>query len=125
MRKSMSTSPGKSNQEHVPRGPFVELPGFYREYDSILPSSVIQKSSFSLPGHTFDFLEKPEYYFGAFHLNSKGRRRFTEALVSELMGRVRSANWKRQYKFESQIALNRPPGIETNQGLTQPLLYVI
>jgi hypothetical protein len=98
----------------VPRGPFVELPGFYREYDSILPTSVIQRSSFSLPGHTFDFLETPEYYFDAFHLNSSGRRRFTETLVSELMERVRSANWKPQYKFESQVALNRPSGTETN-----------
>ena len=98
----------------VPRAPFVELAGFCRGYDSILPSSVIQRSSFSLPGRTFDFLEKPEYYFDAFHLNSKGRRRFTETLVSELMGRVRSATWKRQYKFESQVALNRPRGPETN-----------
>ena len=98
----------------VPRGPFVGLPGFYRGYDSILPSSVIQRSSFSLPGHTFDFLENPEYYFDAFHLNAKGRRRFTETLVSELIGRVRSANWKRQYKFEPQVALNQPCGIEAN-----------
>src|SRR5436190_6398628 len=98
----------------VPRGPFVELPGFYGGYDSILPSSVIQRSNFSLPGHTFDFLETPEYYFDAFHLNTKGRQRFTETLVSELIGRVRSANWKRQYKFESQVALNRPRGPETN-----------
>jgi hypothetical protein len=76
----------------MPRGPFVDLPGFHKGYDSILPNSVIQKSTLSLPGHTFDSLEKPEYYFDAFHLNSKGRRRFTETLVSELMGLVPSAN---------------------------------
>jgi len=81
-----SNSPTAIVLTPVPRGPFVELPGFYTGYDSILPSSVIQRSSFSLPGRTFDFLEKPEYYFDAFHLNSKGRRRFTETLVSELMG---------------------------------------
>ncbi len=109
-----SNSPTAIVLTPVPRGPFVELPGFYRGYDSILPSSVIQRSSFSLPGHTFDFLEDPEYYFDAFHLNAKGRSRFTETLVSELIGRVRSANWKRQYKFESQVALNRPCGIEAN-----------
>jgi lysophospholipase L1-like esterase len=64
---------------------------------------VIQRSSSSLPGHTFDFLENPEYYFDAFHLNAKGRRRFTETLVSELIGHVRSANLQQQYKFESQV----------------------
>ena len=109
-----SNSPTTIVLTPVPRGPFVELPGFYGGHDSILPTSVIQRSSFSLPGHTFDFLEKPEYYFDAFHLNSNGRRRFTETLVSELMGRVRSVNWKRQYKFESQLALNGPGGTETN-----------
>ena len=112
--KRYSSSPTAIVLTPVPRGPFMELPGFYRGYDSILPTSVIQRSSFSLPGHTFDFLEKPEYYFDAFHLNSKGRQRFTETLVSELMERVRSANWKRQYKFESQVALNRARGTESN-----------
>jgi hypothetical protein len=109
-----SNSPTTIVLTPVPRGPFVELPAFYRGHDSILPTSLIQRSSFSLPGHTFDFLEKPDYYFDAFHLNSNGRRRFTETLVSELMERVRSANWKRQYKFESQVALNRSRGTKTN-----------
>src|SRR5207253_10276558 len=69
----------------VPRGPFAELPGFSKAYHSILPSGVIQRTTFSLQEQTFDFLEKPEYYFDAFHLNSKGRQRFTETLVSELV----------------------------------------
>src|SRR6516165_5638991 len=42
----------------VPRGPFLELGGFSKGNESILPSSVIQRTNFSLPGHTFDFLEK-------------------------------------------------------------------
>ncbi len=78
----------------VPRGPFVQLPGFAPVYDSVLPSSLIQRSAFSLPGRSFDFLEKPEYYFDAFHLNAKGRQRFTETLVSEFIGHVRSAKSK-------------------------------
>ncbi|HEU0208016.1 MAG TPA: hypothetical protein VFQ78_03470 [Candidatus Udaeobacter sp.] len=98
----------------VPRGPFVELPVLSRRYDSVLPDSVIQKSAFSLPEHTFDFLEKPEYYFDAFHLNAKGRQRFTERVVSELMGRVLSANWKPQHKVESQLVVNPPRGTETH-----------
>ena len=98
-----SNSPTAIVLTPVPRGPFVGLPGFYRGYDSILPSSVIQRSSSSLPRHTFDFLENPEYYFDALHLNAKGRRRFTETLVSELIGHVRSANLQQQYKFESQV----------------------
>jgi hypothetical protein len=98
----------------VPRGPFVELPGFSHGYDSVLPSSVIDKTGFALPGRTFDFLEKPEYYFDAFHLNAKGRQRFTETLVSELMGRVRSAESKRPSNLGPHVALNRPPGTEVN-----------
>ncbi len=109
-----SNSPTAIVLTPVPRGPFVELPGFSPGYDSVLPSSVIDRTSFSLPGRTFDFLEKPEYYFDAFHLNAKGRQRFTETLVSELMGRVRSAKSKQQSKLEPQVALNRPLGTEAN-----------
>ena len=78
----------------LPRGPFLELGGFSRGYESVLPSSVIQRTGFSLPGHTFDFLEQPEYYFDAFHFNAKGRQKFTEALVSQLLGPLRSAESK-------------------------------
>jgi hypothetical protein len=102
-----SNSPTAIVLTPVPRGPFVELPGFSREYDSVLPSSVIQRTTVSLPGHTFDFLEGPEYYFDAFHLNAKGRQRFTETLVSELMGRLRSADSRAQFNPGSQLAGNR------------------
>ena len=80
----------------LPRGPFLELGGFARGYESVLPSSVVERTRFSLPGHMFDFLEKPENYFDAFHLNAKGRQKFTETLVSELLGRLRSAGRKPQ-----------------------------
>ena len=90
----------------LPRGPFLELAGFSRGYESVLPSSVIQRTSFSLPGHTFDFLEKPEYYFDAFHLNAKGRQKFTDTLVSELLERLRSADWKPQGNSEAELAVN-------------------
>jgi hypothetical protein len=90
----------------VPRGPFAELPGFSKAYHSILPSSLIQRMTFSLPEQTFDFLEKPEYYFDAFHLNSKGRQRFTETLVSELVGHLRSADSKPDSNSGSQQAAN-------------------
>jgi hypothetical protein len=109
-----SNSPTAIVLTPLPRGPFVELPGFSPGYDSVLPSSVIHRNTFSLPGRTFDFLEKPEYYFDAFHLNAKGRQRFTETLVSELLDRVRSANSKRKSTFEPGVALNRPPGNEVN-----------
>ena len=91
-----SNSPTAIVLTPIPRGPFVELPGFSKGYDSVLPSSVIQSTTLSLPEHTFDFLEKPEYYFDAFHLNAKGRQRFTETLVSQLIGRFESAGSKEQ-----------------------------
>jgi hypothetical protein len=91
----------------LPRGPFLELGGLSRGYGSVLPTSVVEGSRFSLPGHTFDFLEKPEYYFDAFHLNAKGRQKFTETLVSELLGRLRSAESKQPDNFRSKLAMDR------------------
>lgn len=93
----------------LPRGPFLQLGGLSRGYESVLPSSVIQRTSFSLPGHTFDFLEKPEYYFDAFHLNAKGREKFTETLVSDLLGRLQSADLKPQGSSRTQLAVNELP----------------
>jgi hypothetical protein len=90
----------------LPHGPFLELAGLSRGYESVLPNSVIQRTNFSLPEHTFDFLEQPEFYFDAFHLNAKGRQKFTETLVSELLGRLRSADSKAQDKSGSQLAVN-------------------
>ncbi len=92
----------------LPRGPFLELGGFSRGFESVLPSSVVERTRFSLPGHTFDFLEKPEYYFDAFHLNGKGRQKFTETLVSELLERLRSADSKPQDNSGSQLAVTGP-----------------
>src|SRR6266404_7662548 len=91
----------------LPRGPFLELAGFSRGYESVLPSSVIQRTSFSLPGHTFDFLEQPQYYFDAFHLNAKGRQKFTDTLVSELLARLRSADWKPQGNSGVELPVNK------------------
>lgn len=96
----------------VPRGPLVALPGFSRGHDSVLPSSVLQRTTFSLPAHTFDLLEKPEYYFDAFHLNAKGRQRFTETLVLELIGRLRLADSKAECSSEFQLAANYPRGTD-------------
>ena len=89
----------------IPRGPFLELGGFSKGYQSVLPNSVIQRTNFAIPGHTFDFLEQPENYFDAFHLNAKGRQKFTETLVSELMGRLRSADWRTQSNAEAALAV--------------------
>jgi hypothetical protein len=84
----------------LPRGPFLELGGFSRGYESVLPRSVIQRTSFAIPGRTFDFLEQPEYYFDAFHLNAKGRQKFTDTLVAELLGRLRSVDLKPKVTLE-------------------------
>jgi hypothetical protein len=92
----------------LPRGPFLELGGFSKGYESVLPTSVIERTNFSLPGHTFEFLEKPEYYFDAFHLNANGRKKFTETLVSELMERLRPADSKGQDNSGAQPAANGP-----------------
>lgn len=92
----------------VPRGPFVELPGFSRPYHSVLPNAITQRTPFSLPEQTFEFLERPEYYFDAFHLNAKGRQRFTETLVGELVGRLRSVDRTPYFSSESKLAVDEP-----------------
>ena len=107
-----SNSPTAIVLTPLPRGPFLELGGLSKGYESVLPTSVIEKTTFSLPGHTFEFLEKPEYYFDAFHLNAKGRQKFTETLVSELMGRLRSAGSKLQGNSGAHLAANGPPGAD-------------
>jgi hypothetical protein len=101
-----SNSPTAIVLTPLPRGPFLELGGFSKGYESVLPTSVIERTSFSLPGHTFEFLEKPEYYFDAFHLNAKGRQKFTETLVSELMGRLRSGDSKAQDNSGVRLPVN-------------------
>lgn len=99
----------------LPRGPFLQLGGLSRGYESVLPNSVIERTTFSLPGRTFNFLEKPEYYFDAFHLNAKGRQKFTETLVSELLGRFRAADSKTEDYSRAQLAVKGPRPIdETN-----------
>ena len=93
----------------VPRGPFAGLPGASMTFHAAFPTITTQRAVFSLPEQTFDFLEKPEYYFDGFHLNAKGRQRFTETLVAELIGRLRSANSDGRARFDSTLAAGRFP----------------
>jgi hypothetical protein len=81
----------------VPRGPFAELPAFSVAQRAPLPEVTRQRTVFSLPEQTFDFLEKPDYYFDAFHLNAKGRQRFTEKLVNDLVARLPAADSHASY----------------------------
>lgn len=72
----------------VPRGPFAELPAFSVVQNALFQEKKAHKAALSFPQQTFEFLEKPDYYFDAFHLNAKGRQRFTEKLVTELMAQL-------------------------------------
>jgi hypothetical protein len=78
-------------------------------FHAVFPTITTQKAVFSLPEQTFDFLEKPEYYFDGFHLNAKGRQRFTETLAAELVGRLRSANSDGRVRSESSLAADPFP----------------
>ncbi len=93
----------------VPRGPFAGLPGASMTFHAAFPTITTQRAVFSLPEQTFDFLEKPEYYFDGYHLNSKGRQRFTETLVTELVGRLRSGNSNRRVRSDSRPVVDRFP----------------
>jgi hypothetical protein len=81
----------------IPRGPFTELPAFSVAQRAPFPELTRQRTVFSLPEQTFDFLEKPDYYFDAFHLNAKGRQRFTERLVNDLVARLAAADSHASY----------------------------
>jgi hypothetical protein len=81
----------------VPRGPFAELPAFSVAQRAPFPEVTRQRTVFSLAEQTFDFLEKPDYYFDAFHLNAKGRQRFTERLINDLVARLAAADSHTSY----------------------------
>jgi hypothetical protein len=93
----------------MPRGPFSELPGASMTFHAMFPAVTTQRTVFSIPEHTFDFLEKPEYYFDGYHLNAKGRQRFSETLVGELVGRLRSADVEGHLRSDSKIIESRFP----------------
>jgi hypothetical protein len=94
----------------VPRGPFRELTGFSMAYHTFFPHLITQRSFLSLPDQTFDFLEKPEYYFDAYHLNAKGRERFTKTLVAEVVGRLGAADSHAHSNSKSELTANPPVG---------------
>ncbi|HYY35975.1 MAG TPA: hypothetical protein VE867_06355 [Candidatus Binatia bacterium] len=102
-----SASPTEIVLTPVPRGPFAGLPGASMTFHAAFPTVATQKAIFSLPEQTFDFLETPEYYFDGYHLNAKGRQRFTETLVTELVGRLRSANSDGRVRFDSRLVVDR------------------
>jgi hypothetical protein len=92
-----SKSPTTIALTPLPRGPLDELPAFSVAQHAAFPNVRTQRTVFSIPEQTFNFLEKPDYYFDAFHLNAKGRQRFTEALVAELMTRIGAAGSHASY----------------------------
>ena len=98
-----SNSPTRIVLTPVPRGVFRELNGSPAPYHVVFSGVTMQKTVSSLPEHTFDFLEQPDYYFDAYHLNAKGRQRFTERLVAELVGQLGSADSHGSSGFTSKV----------------------
>jgi hypothetical protein len=104
-----SASPTEIVLTPTPRGPFAGLPGASMTLRAAFPSVMMQKAAFSLPEQTFNFLEKPEYYFDGYHLNARGRQRFTEMLVAELVRRLTSANSPADLNSESKAVAGQFP----------------
>ena len=103
-----SNSPTAIVLTPLPRGPFVEFTGLSTAYHPVLAGVIAHKTAFSLPERTFDFLETPEYYFDGYHLNARGRKRFTETLVAQLVGHLGSADSQEYSSSKSQLAANGP-----------------
>jgi hypothetical protein len=102
-----SNSPTAIVLTPVPRGPFRGLTGLSMATRAGLPSVLTQRTAFSLPEQTFDFLEKPEYYFDGYHLNAKGRQKFTETLVTELVGHLGSTGSHAYSSSNLKLAVDR------------------
>jgi len=85
-----SNSPTRIVLTPVPRGPFRELPSFSAPRQFVFSGVAPGKPVFWIPDETFDFLEKPDFYFDLFHLNTKGRQKFTESMVAELINKLQS-----------------------------------
>jgi hypothetical protein len=98
-----SNSPTRIVLTPVPRGVFRELNGSSAPYDVVFSGVTLQKPVSSLPEQIFDFLEQPDYYFDAYHLNAKGRQKFTERLVAELVERLGSADSRGSSGFTSKV----------------------
>jgi hypothetical protein len=82
-----SNSPTRIVLTPVPRGPFRELPSFSMpQHKGVAPGRPVCW----IPERTFHFLEKPDYYFDLFHLNTKGREKFTESMVAEIIDKLQS-----------------------------------
>ena len=79
-----------------PRGPFGGVLGFSMNYRAVLTAAVTQRAVFPLPEQAFHCLEKPEYYADGYHLNSKGRQKFTQIMVAELMSELQSSDFARR-----------------------------
>jgi hypothetical protein len=79
-------------------------------YHTLFPHLITERSFLSLPEQTFDFLEKPEYYFDAYHLNAKGRERFTKTLVAEVVGRLGAADSHAHSNSKSELTASPPVG---------------
>jgi len=93
----------------VPRSPSGGMLGVAASYQSELPSFPRGKTAFLVPPRTFDFLEKPEYYFDNYHLNAKGRQLFTERLVAELLGWMRSAAARDSSGADATLLMGKAP----------------
>ena len=79
-----------------PRGPFGGLLGFSMEYRAALAEAVSHKPVLPFPVDAFDSIEKPEYYADGYHLNAKGRQKFTELMVTQVIRELQSPGLARR-----------------------------
>jgi hypothetical protein len=76
----------------LPRGPIVRSDRFEQAMPVGLAGLQTKARIVALDEHSFDFLEAPENFFDGFHLNARGRQKFTQHLVTELVARLPSPN---------------------------------
>jgi hypothetical protein len=78
----------------MPRGPLAGVVQPVRKTEDSLKLTAINKRAILMEENLFSFLESPEFYKDGSHLNAKGRLKFTEHLVNQVLAnpKVLSAN---------------------------------
>ena len=69
----------------LPRGPFVRRAMSPAEEESTVSTLVTSAKTILLDQDRFRHLEKPEFFFDAYHPNARGRIEITEGLVNEVV----------------------------------------
>ena len=92
----------------LPRGPFLELGGFSRDMNPFFQALSLREPVFRCRDTRSIFWKNRKTTLTHSTLTRRAARRFTETLVSEVLGRLRPADSKAQGNSGAELAVNGP-----------------